>query len=116
MPLVLSLETLAAAYDYLRTTEPFSRWNLPDAEDIQFRVVRDRHLRGWYDLDGKRHRISISSSCVGRTDSLIETMAHEMVHLHQRHAGCDDHGEHGRAFRKLADQVCKIHGWDERLF
>jgi len=44
-------------------------------------------------------------------------MAHEMVHLHEHHAGmCREDVEHSTAFKRLADQVCKVHGFDPKLF
>ncbi len=118
MTLPLNKEMLAAAYDYLRTTPPFAKWNLPEGEDVMFAVVRDPAVRGWYRLDEKsRHSIGISTRCIGRTDSLLVTMAHEMVHLFQRDARIESpRAEHNAAFNKLAERVCKRHGWDPLLF
>ena len=117
MTLPLNRDMLAAAYDYLVQTPPFNRWNMPDSEDVTFRVIRDPHVRGWYLLghDGK-HTIAISSKCIGRTESLMETLAHEMIHLHQGDVRMETGAEHNRAFWKLAECVCKVHGFDERLF
>lgn len=118
MSLPLSSDVLAAAYEYLSTTQPFSEWNLPDSEDVKFRVIKAPDVRGWYLLghDGS-HTIAVSSRCIGRTQSLIETMAHEMVHLHQGDVKMDTPGaQHNRAFWKLADSVCGFHGFDPKLF
>jgi hypothetical protein len=118
MTLPLSRDVLAAAYDYLCTTQPFSEWNLPDSEDVKFRVIKSPDVRGWYLLgqDGS-HTIAISSRCIGRTQSLIETVAHEMVHLHQGDVKMDTpNAQHNRAFWKLADIVCEAHGFDPKLF
>lgn len=117
MTLPLNREVLQGAYDYLRATEPFCRWNLPDGEDISFKVIRSLVDRGqYYRVDGK-HTISISSSCIGRSSSLMEIMAHEMIHLHEREARFDRADvEHTRAFKKLALRVCAIHGFDSKLF
>lgn len=114
--LPLTIDTLRAAYDYLATTPPFVRWNLPDGEDVTFRVVKSLDTRGWYRRVGQRHTIGISRNCIGRTDSLMEVMAHEMVHLHEEQAGACGSGEHSRAFNRWAAQVCKWHGWDPKLF
>jgi hypothetical protein len=118
MSLPLTKENLAACYDYLCTTQPFSEWNMPDSEDVKFRVVKSGDVRGWYLLehDGS-HTIAISSRCIGRTQSLVETMAHEMIHLHQGDVKMDSPGaQHNRAFWKLADIVCEAHGFDPKLF
>ena len=117
MTLPLTPEVLGAAYDFLRTTEPFRRWNLPESEDVQFRVVRDFATRGFYRRDQKdRPSISISSNCNGHTDSLIGTMAHEMVHLHEDVNCLETKGEHSRAWHKYADRVCAVHGFDRKMF
>jgi hypothetical protein len=118
MTLPLTPDILRTSYNYLSTTPPFDKWNLPDGDDIVFKVVTSIKLRGWYEIDkdNKRHTIAISSRYIGRTDSLMEVMAHEMIHLHQEHSGCNDRGEHGRAFDKLAKKVCDTHGWDLKQF
>lgn len=117
MTLPLDPETLEAAYEYLRTTPPFNRWNLPDGEDVSFKVVRDPALRGWYDVRGGKHTIAISSRCIGHSVNLIATMAHEMIHLHQRDVKIETSGtQHNAAFNALADRVCRHHGFDPKLF
>lgn len=117
MTLPLTRETLAAAYDYLCTTPPFNKWNLPESADIEFKIIRSIHFRGWYSTNANgRHVIAISSRCIGRTTSLLETMAHEMVHLHQGDVRMETKGIHNRAFWILAERVCRYHGFDPRLF
>ena len=117
----LTPEMLEGAYEYLRVSPPFCRWNLPEADHISFRVMgtRDRfgHFRG-------RHRkasgddfseIAISAGMVRSTDLLIATMAHEMIHLYQHETGTA-RGHHNPAFLKLAKRVCDIHGFDFESF
>ena len=118
MNLPLSREMLAAAYDYLCTSPPFNKWNLPDSNEVVFKVARHPALRGWYQFGGSpKHTIAISSRCIGTTHSLMATMAHEMIHLLQEEVSMDTPGsEHNLAFWKLADRVCKFHGFDPKLF
>lgn len=116
MTLPIHPEMLAAAYEYLRATDPFRKWNLPESEDLTFRVLRTRKLCGQYWMDGDKHFIAISSGKIGCTHSLMETMAHEMLHLHLAETGMDDGGEHNAAFRKIADRVCRAHGFDPKMF
>jgi hypothetical protein len=112
---------LEAAYEYLRASPPFCRWNLPQADLVSFRVMGTRdyfgHFRG-------RHRraqgddfseIAVSAKLVRSTDVLIATMAHEMIHLYQDETGTS-RGHHNPAFRKLAKRVCGIHGFDLESF
>ena len=117
MTLPLTKENLQAAYDFLSTTEPFNKWNLPEGDDVVFSVIRDPKLRGYYIFENKRHRIYVSASTIGHTQNLIGVMAHEMIHLHEQEAGmCRQDVEHSAAFKKLAARVCKIHGFDPKLF
>lgn len=116
MTLPLTPEMLRGAYDLLSTTPPFSKWNLPPSEEVTFRVVRSPNLRGWYRRENGRHVIAISSRCTGYLVSLLGTMAHEMIHLHEAAAGACTSGMHSAAFNCWAAQVCKYHGFDPKMF
>lgn len=117
MTLPLDPETLAAAYDYLRTTPPFSRWNLPESEDVVFKAAITPRHHGWYDRKKRKHILAVSRGSVGHTTSLMETMAHEMCHLFQALTKTETPGtEHNAAFLKLVVQVCRYHGFDPKAF
>lgn len=120
MTLPLTSEMMVAAYEYLRITPPFDKWNMPEAEDVLFKVARTRHKQGWYQWDGKRHTITGSQGKVGYTLTLIVLMAHEMIHLHLEETGMESRARsndtHNAAFRKFAAQVCKVHGFDPKAF
>lgn len=114
--LTLTSDALRAAYNYLNETPPFNKWNLPDGDEIDFQVVRDRSLFGWHKFDGSKHVIAISSAAVGHTGTLLQTMAHEMVHVHERSTGACGTTGHGKAFKRWSAQVCDIHGFDSKAF
>lgn len=116
MTLPLTPDILRAAYDYLNSTPPFARWNLPDSDDVKFVVSKHKQFAGWHEADRKKHTIAISIVYVGHTHTLLAIMAHEMVHLHQVHSGMHTGGEHNRAFAKLAQRVAAIHGFDPKMF
>lgn len=116
MTLPLTPDVLEGAYEYLRRTRPFRDWNLPEPEDVKFKITRNKDTFGSYQIDGTDHIISISARLIGRTDQLLQTMAHEMVHLHQECAGMWDRNPHSKAFLKLAARVCYYHGWDPKVF
>jgi hypothetical protein len=116
MPLTLTPEMLAHAYDYLACQKPFNAWNLPPSEDIKFRVIRRRDRFAHYRMEGGEHYIEVSLHMVGRHDTLISTMAHELVHLHQELTGMLGANPHDKMFHKLADRVCKIHDFDRLTF
>lgn len=119
MTLPLSKEILAAAYDFLAVTPPFNKWNMPPSDEIGFKVSRSRSRFGFYRWDGTRHTITISSNSVAYSGTLMSTLSHEMIHLHLEELGMDGRGgtnTHTGAFRSLAEEVCKYHGFDHKAF
>src|ERR1700743_2994586 len=81
----LTPNMLEAGYDLLRMTPPFNRWKLPAGEDVEFHVVR--HIPGaWADhqqmRDG-RHRIRLTSDPSMSLDTMLQNIAHEMVHVYE---------------------------------
>ena len=117
----LNVETLQAAYAYLSTTPPFSKWNMPDSEDVVFVVERNSSVYGQYWNMGTRkkplHHISASIKKISHTITLIELMAHEMLHLHQDRTRQATAGvEHNAAFLRDAEKICAVHGFDPRSF
>lgn len=117
MTLRITPDMLAGVYGFLQTTPPFYKWNLPDPDDVVFKVCGSYKIRGYYLWDNGRHIIGISRQFVGYAPSLIETMAHEMIHLHQRDSKMETpNTQHNAAYRKLAERVCRVHGFDPTLF
>ena len=120
MSLPLTPETLAAAYDYLKATPPFNKWNLPESEDIKFKVGKGRRDYGSYRWDGKQHTVTISSNMVGHTATLLRYLAHEMIHIQLEETDMESRtggqDTHNAAFRVLAAQACKVHGFDPKAF
>lgn len=119
MTLPLTPHMLAGAYEFLRTTPPFRGWKLPHADDVAFTVNKHQlHCGTYQEGPGDRHEITISSVCVGHTDSLVRYMAHEMIHLCQAIAKTVPKGkvQHNADFTRKAVAACRYHGWDSRLF
>ena len=114
MTLRLAPEMLAAAYDFLRTTEPFKNWRLPESDDVGFSVVRDRARYADFGLEKGVPVIRVSEARNGHAATLLATLAHEMCHLRQEMIG--DRGHHSAAFRKMAARVCRAHGFDIKTF
>lgn len=117
---MLTADTIASAYDLLRTTPPFNKWNLPDSEDVQFKVAKTPHDFGWCNAWGRGKRrkylIAVSSRKVAHLSSLLATLAHELIHMHMDLTGQDTKGEHNAAFNAFAKTVCRVHGFDPRSF
>jgi len=113
MSITITTATLIAAYELLRTTPPFIGWKLPDAGKIEFAVLRDRSTFG--DCDGETLRVS--SGRHGHLTTLLATVAHEMIHLHQMRRRLETpNTEHNADFRKRAARVCRLHGFDPKVF
>lgn len=115
MSLPLTPTVLEAAYEFLRALPPFKRWRLPHADEIEFQVTRHADRQGHCKTIGDRHTIAVSERKIGHTASLIELMAHEMVHVHCHRLG-DRRAEHSALFRRHAATVCRIHGFDPKTF
>jgi len=113
----LNLPILQAAYELLAATEPFIKWNLPDGEDVTFKVAKTPRDYGWYNKHpGTAHLIAISGASVDLLPTLLETMAHEMIHLHEHQIGLRNK-YHGRSFYKLVNDVCDAHpNFDRKRF
>lgn len=121
MTLPLTPEILRTAYDFLASTPPFNRWNMPEGEDVAFRLIHVEHAVAadrwaWYDKIKGRHTIAISRTRTGYTASLMALLAHEMIHLHEQQSGMATSSQHTKAFWKLAARVCRYHGFDPKSF
>lgn len=118
----LTKPMLRAVYAMLRVLPPFNRWRLPEAREIKFEILsrRYRHLAD-YEFNAEQHVIRITR----RADTLpllIESMAHEMAHVHQdRHGPArmdpkDPNPGHGPDFQLIADKVCRHLGFRRKGF
>lgn len=117
MTLPLSPELLAACWDYIIKTPPACKWELPDSDEIIFKVIKNGRVYGQVKYDGPKYVIEVSSARVGRHETLISTLYHEAIHIHSHQQGFINwRTHHDSAFNKLADQVCKIHEFDRKIF
>jgi hypothetical protein len=114
MTLRLTPDMLAAGYDFLRTSEPFRLWRLPESDELGFHVVRDAAMAADFGVRDGIPLIRVSEINNGHTVTLLSTLAHEMIHLHQHLTGDREH--HGLRFRRMAARVCAVHGFDPKIF
>lgn len=114
MTLRLTPDMLAAGYDFLRTTAPFSRWRLPESDEVGFHVVRDAALSVDFGVEQGIPFIRVSEVNNGLAITLLATLAHEMIHLRQHLTGDREH--HGVRFQRMAARVCAVHGFDPKTF
>lgn len=117
MALHLTHAMLAQAYELLRATPPFRGWKLPPAEEVEFHVTASVADHADYcNLQDGRHRIRVSYKRHKTLRSLIETMAHEMIHMRERQLKLRWDVAHGATFQRLADRICALHGFDRGSF
>ena len=110
-------ERLAGVYAMLRAFPPFSRWKLPPAADVRFHVAKTKQWHAAWWIEGQKHNVEVSEKKHGHLRSLIESMAHEMIHIHQRVARTETNGvEHNAEFQRLAKNVCRTFGFDYGQF
>lgn len=120
MALYITPDMAEAAYNFLKTTPPFKRWRLPSSNKIEWIITRNKTYMGRCTSYSDKHdkfTIEISLVKCTNTESLIETIAHEMVHMRQRISkGFRKELGHGGDFSRMADQVCQKHGFNRDYF
>lgn len=114
MSLKLTPDMLAAGYDFLRTTEPFKGWKLPESDDVGFHVVRDPKMHADFGIVDGVPTIRVSENGAGHTATLLSALAHEVIHLRQHLRG--DRETHGARFKRMAARICQAHGFDLKTF
>lgn len=110
MSLRLRQDAIAAAYEYLRASDPFRSWHLPPSTEVKFKIVRDPKMFADFTAKDGAYTIRISAVRNGHTNTLMATLAHEMIHLRQELTG--DREVHGPRFQRMAARVCAYHGFD----
>ena len=106
---------LREIYEMLYICEPFIKWKLPLADEIKFEVILDDQVMGTYLYDdgGKyAHTIQISAARCGHLDTVIRTMAHEMIHASRHDTVTDAWYKHDATFRRRAAAIGKELGLD----
>ena len=122
MSIPLHPSQLAAMYDCLREFPPFKKWKLPPGDEVEFHVLRTRayygdHSRWDHGAKAGTHVIRVSRARVGHFNTLAQVVAHEMVHMRQRQNRTETpNTQHNAEFWGIANNICAIHGWDERVF
>lgn len=109
-------ETMVAVYELLRLTAPFRRWKLPHSDDMEFHAVPiagNAQAEHYYT---SHHVIRLNPARHKTLHAVVQTMAHEVCHMREYNLGSRRKGCHGAMFHKLADLVCKHHGFDRGQF
>jgi hypothetical protein len=115
----LSPEMLEAAYTLLQTTPPFRGWKLPHADDVQFQVASytDSFADARFDRKKRQYVIRVSRRMCKQIGTILVAVAHEMCHVAEaERTGKWGRAEHGAIYNRLADSVCRWHGFDRGAF
>jgi predicted SprT family Zn-dependent metalloprotease len=107
-----------AAYDFLCRLAPFNKWGLPDARKVKFSISRVPDEIGACHISNE-FSISLNDDMHLTLVQLLETVAHEMIHVKQQMLGKlpDDPSKHHNAtYRRMRKQVCLQFGFDVQRF
>ena len=103
-------KTLESMYLMLCQMKPFKYWNLPDTTCINFVVTNEEDSYGTYVFDDDLHIITISKAKCSHFETILKTLAHEMIHCKRyKHKDWD---QHDAVFRRYAKQVADEFGFD----
>lgn len=110
----LTATVCQSVYDLLKLLPPFSKWKMPPSAGIIFKVNRSTMTLGTFDVDPPV--IALSSVMNKSMQDVLETMAHEMTHLHLERNGKGGHEDHNEGFTSARDEVCLAWGWNKEKF
>ena len=108
-------EIVRNLYSALYCCHPFSNWNLPLPEEIDFQITHDPDVMGTYLLDtgeDYEHTITISSARCGHLMTILTTLSHECVHMSFYRQKGDKWMSHGAEFRRRCRMVAEEFGFD----
>ena len=107
----LTPDRLAAVYDMLRAFPPFSSWRMPSGSEVRFKLSKMKDCHAMYQA-GDPHEITLSLPLHYHLDTVVSSMAHEMIHLGQEIRGRATTAQHNSDYRKTAETICKRYGLD----
>jgi hypothetical protein len=108
-------DMLAHCYDMvIASSRTLKSWKLPPSEDIKFKITNHKDRFAHHEVVGGVHILAFSACYVSRFETLISTMVHEIIHVHQDQAGLPR--ADNKHFSKLADKLCKELELDRATF
>lgn len=106
---------IEAIYNALKKFPPFCNRKLP--EKVKFSVRKTKNMYGCYYVGCEGYEIGISTILCDTLQKVVDTVAHEMVHLIlEREGASEDHGNHDAVFNELAAEVCNTLGFNFKEF
>jgi hypothetical protein len=103
-------------YETFLQAPPFCNLNMPPIEQVFFYIIDEKDRLGAAHKSRKdEYQLQISKKTMTHLHNVIETVLHEMVHLHYLYRGYSDH-KHDPKFKRLANKVCDIYHLDRKTF
>jgi ABC-type oligopeptide transport system ATPase subunit len=108
----LTAGKLQAIYVMLTNLRPFDAWTMPHTDEIIFQVTSELDAMGTYVFDDlqEKHVLTISKAKNAHLDTVIRTMAHEMIHM--KRGKTRGWNKHDRVFRNHARRIALELGFD----
>jgi len=113
-PTVITMtpKVLRGVYFMLKQIPPISRWQLPNASSIRFRITRSEN--DYAEVEPKTRTMWVSRRKHAHLASVEKTVAHEMIHLARYLRGHKRWDEHDKTFLKMSEAVSNALGWDPK--
>jgi len=103
-------KTLESMYLMLCQMKPFNNWNLPNTALINFVVTSEEDSYGTYVYDDDIHIITISKAKCSHFETILKTLAHEMIHM--KRFKTQNWDKHDAVFRRYAKSIADEFGFD----
>jgi hypothetical protein len=109
---LVTRSTCVVVYELLVQLPPIKTWKLPPSKDLLFVVRNMPDVYGMFEPEP--HKITISSAKHAHLDTIIRTMAHEMIHLHLFLRKDPLWDKHTKSFLDAAEKVSHTLGFDPK--
>lgn len=112
MSVLITEETVKAIYIMLRKLPPFNQWGLPPASKIKFSVKSEYKVMG--ELHVRPYKMKFGTEYQEHFETIVTTVAHEMIHLALYLEGVPSYNMHIRKFKEKSHEVGALYGFDRK--
>lgn len=109
---IITEKSVRDIYKLLKSLPPFNTWKLPSDKQIVFKVIEKYNCMG--EMHMKPFKMVIGANHHDHFETLVTTIAHEMVHLKLYIDKDKSYRRHGVAFRALTAEIGSIFGFDRK--
>ena len=112
MSAIITEQSVKMIYSMLRKLPPFDSWGLPPAYKIKFKVLEDFKFMG--ELQVKPYKMTFGTKYQEHFETIVTTVAHEMIHLSLYLEGVPSYDQHRRLFKQKAKEIGSLYGFDSK--